>query len=78
MHKIDYKRKTLERLGWVEEKISQWQKKMQDPKLSTYVEFIKYAKIVTKLSKERKYLLKLLKYDIAKINTKRLYINRID
>tara|TARA_B110000285_G_scaffold108234_1_gene122938 strand:+ start:195 stop:572 length:378 start_codon:yes stop_codon:yes gene_type:complete len=55
-YKIYYKGNTLERLRWVEEKISQWQKKMQDPKLSTYVEFIKYAKIVTKLSKERRCL----------------------
>ena len=52
-YKIIYRCKTLERLGWIDDKISQWQKKMQDPKLSTYVEFIKYAKIVTKLSKER-------------------------
>lgn len=64
MYKIIYKGKTLERLGWIDEKISQWQKKMQDPKLSTYVEFVKYAKIVTKLSKERKYLRKLLEYEM--------------
>lgn len=53
-----------ERLEWVEEKIKEWQKQMQNPKLSTYVEFIKYAKIVTKLSKERKYLRKLLEYEM--------------
>ena len=53
-----------ERLEWVEKKIREWQKQMQNPKLSTYVEFIKYAKIVTKLSKERKCLRKLLKYEM--------------
>lgn len=53
-----------ERLELVEKKIKEWQKQMQNPKLSTYVEFIEYAKIVTKLSKERKYLRKLLEYEM--------------
>lgn len=50
------------RLEWVEENIKKWQKQMQNTNLSTYVEFVKYAKIVTKLNKERKYLRTLLEY----------------
>jgi len=51
---------TLERLNWVDANIIKWQKEMQNPNLSTFVEFVKWAKIVTRLNKERKYLRRIL------------------
>ena len=52
-----------ERLKMIDENLKGWQKQMQNPNLSTYVEFVKYAKIVTKLNKERMYLRNLLEYE---------------
>lgn len=52
-----------DRLKMIEDNIKRWQKQMQNPELSTYVEFVRYAKIVTKLNKERTYLRNLLSYE---------------
>jgi len=47
-------------LEWVEEKIKEWQNMMQTEKLSTFPEFVKYSKIVTKLNRRRDFLRDLI------------------
>ena len=47
-------------LEWVEERIKAWQHVMQTQKLSTFTEFVKYSKIVTKLNRRRKFLRDLI------------------
>lgn len=59
-HKERAERAT-DRLEMIDNNIEGWQKQMQNPNLSTFVEFVKYAKKVTALNKERKYLRELLK-----------------
>ena len=51
------------RLEMIDDQIKGWQKEMQNPTLSTFVEFVQYAEIVAKLNKERMLLRDFLRDD---------------